>query len=236
MNFSQNPKPLQTSAMLQSQPQQTAGTAKGASAVNSCTCTIPSPQMMPQQQVFSMPQTQMTGPPGWVSELIEDAKHIKIFITKLDQIERTVNMINMKVSDLEMKVHSIEPKVTEVKQACLFISNENDNHKKEVQRARADVQKLKTDCTNMQNDANYLRSKNATLEAKVTDLESRSMWDNLLFYGISERGQLENCESLVKDVCIENLGLPEARNITFDRLSSHNLAIERGRYENLNRN
>ena len=164
-----------------------------------------------------MPQTQMAGPPSWVSELIEDVKHIKISMTKLDQ-KRTVNMINMKVSDLEMKVHSIEPRATEVEQACSLISNENDNRKKEVERARADVQKLKTDCTNIKNDANYLRSKDAALEAKVTDLESRSMRDNLLFYGISERGQHENCESLVKDVCIENLGLPEARNITFDRV------------------
>ena len=127
-------------------------------------------------------------------------------------------MINMKVSDLEMKVNSIEPRVTEVEKSCSFISYENDNRKKEFESAKAEVLKLKTDCTNMQSDTNYLRERNANLEAKVTDLESRSMRDNLLFYGVAERGQLENCESMIKEVCIENLDLPEALDMKFDRV------------------
>ena len=58
--------------------------------------------------------------------------------------------------------------------------------------------KLKHDCTNMETDTDTLRQKNAHLEAKVTDLESRSMRGNLLFCGIPEKGQNENCEALVK--------------------------------------
>ena len=139
-------------------------------------------------------------------------------MTKLDQIERTVNVINMTVSDLEVKVNSIEPRVTEVEKSCSFISRENDDRKKELDRARTEVSKLRIDCISMQSDANSLRAKNAGLELKVTDLESRSMRDNLLFYGITEKGQHENCEGLVKDVCIETLGLPEARNMSFDRV------------------
>ena len=160
----------------------------------------------------------VTGQPKWVAELIEYVKHIQLSMTKLDQIEHTVNMINMKVSDLEMKVNSIEPRVTEVEKSCAFISYENDNRKKEFESAKAEVLKLKTDCTNMQSDTNYLRERNANLEAKVTDLESRSMWVNLLFYGVAERGQLENCESMIKEVCIENLDLPEALDMKFDRV------------------
>ena len=191
---------------------------QGAPAMNTGTYSIASAQSMPPQQMFNLPQSQVTGPPNWVSELIEDVKHIKLSMTKLDQIERTVNTINMKVSDLEMKVNSIEPRVTEVEKSCSFISYENDIRKKEVEGASAEVHKLKSDCANMQADTNYLRARNANLEAKVTDLESRSMRDNLLFYGVSERGQLENCESLVKEVCIETLDLPEALDMKFDRV------------------
>ena len=70
----------------------------------------------------------------------------------------------------------------------------------------------------MQSNTNYLKARNNTLEAKGTDLESRSMRDNLLFYGISERGQQENCEQLVKGVCIDTLGLAEAENMKFNRV------------------
>lgn len=61
---------------------------------------------------------------GWVSELIEDVKQIKLSMANLDQIERTVNTINMKLSDLEIKVNSIEPRVIEVERSWSFMSGE----------------------------------------------------------------------------------------------------------------
>ena len=153
-----------------------------------------------------------------MSELIQNVNQIKLSMTKLDQIERTVNAINMKVSDLEGKMNSMEPRVSEVEKSCAFISGENDDRKKELERTKVEINKLRTECTNIQSNTNYLKARNHTLEAKVTDLESRSMRDNLLFYGISERGQQENCEQLVKGVCTDTLGLAEAENMTFDRV------------------
>ena len=205
-------------------PQQPPGSVP--STMSSCTQSTPTTQttQAPQQQMYNMPPPHPPPQPlasrsqNWVADLINDVKHIKLSMNKLDQIERTVNTINMKVSDLELKVNSIEPRVTEVEKSCSFISYENDNRKREVESARAEVQKLKSDCSNMQADTNFLRARNATLEAKVTDLESRSMRDNLLFYGIREQGQLENCEQMVKEVCIENLDLPEAIDMKFDRV------------------
>ena len=44
------------------------------------------------------------------------------------------------------------------------------------------------------------------------------MRDNLLFYGISEKGQHENCEELVKDVCYEHLDMQDAGDLKFDRV------------------
>ena len=174
--------------------------------------------LSPSQQMFNMTQYQAAGPPGWVSELIEDVKQIKLSMTKLDQTERTVNMINMKMSDLKVKVNYIEPRVTEVEKSCSFIGRENDDQKKELEKARSEMGRLRTEYTNMQSDANVLNVKNGALKAKVTDLESRSMRDNLLFYGITERGQHENCEGLVKEVCVDTLGLQDAENMTFDRI------------------
>ena len=70
----------------------------------------------------------------------------------------------------------------------------------------------------MKTDTDTLRQKNAHLEAKVKDLESRSMRENLLFYSIPERGQNENCEEIVKQVCVETLELEEANTMTFNRV------------------
>ena len=177
------------------------------------------PGGFPNQAQHSFNTTQTgAGVPSWASELIHDVKQIKLSMTKLDQIERTVNMINMKVSDLEVKVNSMEPRVTEVERSCTFISHENDDRKKELERARTEINKLRTDCASLNSDANALKNKNAALEAKVTDLESRSMRDNLLFYGIAERGQLENCEELIKNICIDILEIPEAVDFKFDRV------------------
>lgn len=76
-------------------------------------------------------------------------------MTKLDQIERTVNAIIMNVSDLEEKVNSIKPWVSEIEKSCAFISGENDDRKKELERTKAEVDKLRKDCTNMQSNTNY---------------------------------------------------------------------------------
>lgn len=56
------------------------------------------------------------------------------------------------------------------------------------------------------------------LESKVADLESRSMRDNLLFYGAPEGGESENCENIVKTICADKLKLPEAHALVFDRV------------------
>ena len=57
---------------------------------------LSSSQLQPSQ-MFSMtqPQQQGAGLPGWASELIKDVKHIKLSMTKFEQIEKTVNMIKV---------------------------------------------------------------------------------------------------------------------------------------------
>ena len=188
----------------------------------SLTGTTPSRNNVSGQQFIGIPpalaSSQATVTPNWLPELINDVKQIKLSMTKLDQIEKTVNTINMKVSDLENKVNIIEPRITEVEKACSFISDANDDRKKELELARSEIVKLKHDCVNMKSDTDMLKQRNAHLEAKITDLESRSMRDNLLFYGIAERGKNEDCEAMIKQVCVETLELHEAVDMKFDRV------------------
>lgn len=44
------------------------------------------------------------------------------------------------------------------------------------------------------------------------------MRDNLLFYGVPEGGDAENCENIVKQICAEKLEMPDAHAFSFDRV------------------
>ena len=51
----------------------------------------------------------------------------------------------------------------------------------------------------------------------MDDLESRSMRENLMFYGIAEGGDDENCEGLVKSVSRDTFKVTRAHQMLFDR-------------------
>ena len=127
-----------------------------------------------------------------MADLIKDVKEIKLSMTKLDKIEHTMNMISLKVPDLETKVNSMDINVNEVEDSYKFISSENDDRKKELEKTKAELKLLKS-------NSNTLEDKNSKLETKAVDLESRSMRENILFYGILEGGPQENCEKLIKN-------------------------------------
>ena len=190
--------------------------------------SYPAPSQSPNQMsTFNLPMSQATGPPTWATELMNDVKQIKLSLGKLDQIEQTVNSINTKVIDLESKVKAMENKVGDVEASCSFISAENDDRKKDLSKAKSEIASLKGKCENLEkNTQSYMDKFSAKLEAKVIDLESRSMRENLLFYGIPEGGPEENCENLVK-TCAEKLEIHEPHSLVFDRIhrlgnASHN--------------
>ena len=43
------------------------------------------------------------------------------------------------------------------------------------------------------------------------------MRENLLFYGIPEGGSQANCETLIKELCVNHLEMPEAQSMLIDR-------------------
>ena len=102
-------------------------------------------------------------------------------------------------------------KVNDVEDSFKFISCENDDRKKELEKTKIELKSLKSNCKT-------LEDKNSKLETKVVDLESRSMRENLLFYGIPEGGPQQNCEILIKELCVNYLETPEAKSMLIDRV------------------
>ena len=194
------------------------------------------PNMTFQQQgpSFGMPQPQSymqspslnqmgfgfqpsTAPPPWAAKLIEDMEQLKQKFDKIDKIEKTVNLIHSKVSDLETKMQGLELRLSENEKSCQFISNANEQIKKDIKSNKDELKGMKKRCDDAEKVTNTLKVSNSKLESKVIDLESRSMRENLMFYGIAEGGDDENCEDLVKRVCRENLQVTTANQMLFDR-------------------
>ena len=94
-----------------------------------------------------------------------------------------------KFSKLENKVGAMETVVNNCEQSCTFLSSVYDTLSAELK-----------DPTDNLKEAKESMMKPRTrfkLESKVTDLEARSMRENLLFHGIPEFHN-ENCELLIK--------------------------------------
>ena len=165
-----------------------------------------------------------TCPPPWATQIMEDLKSIKISVSKIESIEKTVNHISSKVETLESKMKTMETKVQECEKSSTFINGEFEKTKEKLKSASDDVKRLNTKCKDFETVVKTLETKNKSLEDKTNDLEFRSMRENLLFHGIEE-GTNENCELLVKRFIAEQLEIGE--DIKLDR--AHRLGKPKGR-------
>ena len=103
--------------------------------------------------------------------------------------------------------------------ACEFVAKEHEQSKTEMKAAKGDMKNIKQTCEKLEREANSMKE-------KMVDLESRSMRENLMFYGIAEQGKDEDCEQLVKNVCKESLKIATADSLLFDR--AHRVGTKSG--------
>ena len=98
-----------------------------------------------------------------------------------------------------------------------------------IEKAEKELNRLGKSCNDLKSKLDDQTQKHERTFEKVVDLESRSMRDNLIFYGIPEsrdEGGIENCENLVKDLIRSTCDLNPAE-IQFDR--AHRLGSNKSR-------
>ncbi|KAH3781429.1 hypothetical protein DPMN_159256 [Dreissena polymorpha] len=128
----------------------------------------------------------------------------------MDEIEKFLNKLNMKVEGLEQNVKSIEARTKEIERSSQFMNNELEDTRQKIKSTDTEIKNInknhkeKIQSIKLQADEN---------EQKTNDLEARSMRENLLFYGCPEVLN-ENCEGTVKSIILERLRIVE--NITLD--------------------
>ena len=69
------------------------------------------------------------------------------------------------------------------------------------------ITSLEIDVENMQKEVTSLKEENSSLRIAVDDLENRSRRQNLVFHGIPEGGEGENCRRTVVTILQEFVGL-----------------------------
>ena len=123
---------------------------------------------------------------------------------QLDNIQKAVSKITVQVSDIEKKVNVLETKVNEIESSRQFDSGTLDNINKKQKEVDSMISKLKKA---------EQEAKENDLNAKILDMQCRSMRDNLMFYKIpEERNETDDdCEEKVLNLIEEDLEIPNAK-------------------------
>ena len=160
----------------------------------------------PSQQSSQMSNTNYSFQyrPDWATEILDNMKEMKNELSKLSGIEKSLVNLTIKFSKLENKVGAMETVVNNCEQSCTFLSSVYDTQsaelkdtKNNLKEAKESIQSLRQKCVNLEQKMDDEAKNKIKLESKVTDLEARSMRENLLFHGIPESHN-ENCELLIK--------------------------------------
>ena len=133
--------------------------------------------------------------PPWVQGLLSK------FFTRMDKIEDKLDKIINRVSRLESEISAIPPlkdKVNELEKSVEFLSKTYDTVRGELKANYEEIKKLKSESN-----------------SRVSELECRTMRDNLLFTGVPEQPR-ENAEQTGKEIIHSKLGFSQA--VEFERV------------------
>lgn len=165
------------------------------------------------------PQSSASCKPDWAIEILDGMKEMKRELTKLGSIEKTLSTLTLKINQLENKVPSMETVVSNFEKSSEVLSKSYDSQSKELKYAQDDIKTLRKQCESFEKHVEEQNMSNSKLESKITDLEARSMRENLLFHGIPETPN-ENCEVKVKEYMVSQLNLDEnsVNSMNLDRV------------------
>ncbi|XP_060580229.1 uncharacterized protein LOC132737016 [Ruditapes philippinarum] len=157
---------------------------------------------------------------------MDEVKQIKLQLESIKNIEKQVTSINQKLSEVEKKMKSMDSRLEENEKSCDFMSSELDKSKLDVKKTKEDLKKMHKSVQGLEKNSDKLFDKTEKLDEQLVDLESRSMRNNLLFYGIPEEGTDENCKQLAKDFCKNILKISSANEFVFD--NAHRIGEKKG--------
>ena len=143
-------------------------------------------------------------------------------VSRLDTIEREVSYTRVDVSNLKLENADLKQKLADMERSCVAISDMFDKFKNNASKSEFDVKALQNENTQLKAEIHTLNSKYTKVSDDLLELKTRSMQENLLFFGIAEAppGYNDNVEEKLRDFLATELNQPEGRinNIVFDRV------------------
>jgi hypothetical protein len=183
---------------------------------------LPQSQQQQQQQFCNSPQ--MTQQPQsqiqFQQFVVDRLTSLDNRLNKLDSIENQLTSLSSKLSSLDTRVTSLESsalevnsRMNEVEAGRSFDSQISEEIKEKqsvittlLEKERSNIKKLSSDCDKLK-----------SVSDELTDLQTRSMRSNLLFFGFPEKNtpedrKAENCVKMILDYCETSLNIPNAHN------------------------
>ncbi|XP_060585205.1 uncharacterized protein LOC132741129 [Ruditapes philippinarum] len=183
---------------------------------NNPTNVLQSTQNSPQNQHPS--QTGFQSNEGFQQFVVDRLTSMDNRLSKLDSIEQQISVITSKMTSLDTRVTFLEAtaresdsKMNDIEKSKAFDSQICDELQKKNSELEKALKEERSRIASLNKDLSALKS----VSEDVTDLQSRSMRDNLLFFGFEEGKtpddrRTENCTKLILDFLSNSLKIPEA--------------------------
>ena len=143
-------------------------------------------------------------------------------MSRLDPIEREIALARSDITALKVDNSALNCKVNDLEKSCETISSFFDHFKSQSIRTDTDLKTIQHENSVLKEEISSLNSKYSKVQDELLDLKTRSMQENLLFFGLCEapRGQQEKTESKLRDFLKTELEVTEQKidEIVFDRV------------------
>lgn len=165
----------------------------------------PSPYGIQQSgQFFQASPPQNTQAPAWAQDLISKVDFLTSKLNKLDDIDSRLSVLDNKIDSVNRDVNTVKNRVEELEKSTQFISETFDELSVKTDEAVSERTGIKKEIVK-------LTIENKQLREDITDMQARSMRDNLLFFGLKEDRE-ENCTDVVLDFCENVLEMTNAKD------------------------
>lgn len=123
-------------------------------------------------------------PTIWARSMMEDIQSIEQSVARIENVEKTVDLINMKLGELEVKVNQIDKRVSDVENAGSNISDQYDRQTTELMSVKGTIKTMQDSCAALQAQMKTMERQQEATTQRVLDHKYRDIRENPSFYGI----------------------------------------------------
>lgn len=170
-------------------------------------------QLETQDSRWQRVENQLANQNSRMNQIEAQISQFNVLQQKVADTDRNITSINTEVSDIKTKVEEYDRSIHYYSEVCDDIIHTNTD-------INSKVDDLFKTIASLEKKQSELSAEQTKTNEKLTDVQWRSMRENLIFYGIPEselnRGMYENCELIIKNFIRMEMNIN--KDIQFDRV------------------